>query len=178
MKRFSAVLFTLAALALTAGCHAQLPVTSSYNVNYSATFPTAPACSATPPALPCQLAFSWAAQTAGVCPSAAAVPSPYALACTSASQVTSCTQAAAPTGTTICAIAQTVQGGANSPPTVPITVAIPSIPAVPTAPAAAPAAVTTAQLSKPAIAPAPMPAVTAKDTAAPTGLVAVVERVR
>ena len=165
-------------LALAAGCHAQLPVTSSYNVNYSATFPTAPPCSATPPALPCQLSFSWAAQASGACPSATATPSPYVLACTTASQVTSCTQTEAPTGTTICAIAQTAQGGANSAPTVPINVIIPSLPGVPTAPAAAPAAVVTAGLVKPAFAPTPVPAVTAKDTAAPTNFVATVERVR
>jgi hypothetical protein len=141
MKRIFAA---LAFLALATGCHAQLPV-SSYSINYSATAPAG--CTSTDP---CQIAYSYAAQAAGTCPSTSATPPAYALACTSASGTATCTQANAPAASTLCAIAQTVQGGLNSVSTTPITVIIPALPLAPTAPAAAPSGTQTAETAQPA----------------------------
>jgi hypothetical protein len=119
MKRIFAA---LAFLTLATGGHAQAPV-RSYSINYSATAPVG--CTSTDP---CQIAYTYAAQVAGTCPSTSATPSAYVLACTSASGAATCTQANAPPASTLCAIAQTVQDGANSVPTTPITVIIPALP--------------------------------------------------
>jgi hypothetical protein len=141
MKRlFASLIFLVAA----AGCRAQLPVTTSYNVNYSATAP--PTCT---PANLCQIAYSFAAQVSGSCPATTAAT--YALACTSTSGTATCQQSTVTPGQTFCAIAQTVQGGANSLPTVPILVAIPAIPATPASPAASLVAVQTAQIETPPV---------------------------
>lgn len=125
-------------LLFAVGCHAQLPV-SSYSISYSATAPAGCTVSA-----PCQIAFSVTPQVSGACPSTSGTT--YSLACTSASGAAACTQANAPSGTNLCAIAQTVQGGLNSVPTVPITVVVPVLPSPPTAPAAAPSGVQTASV--------------------------------
>lgn len=125
--RFAKSLLLLFALCgIAAGCHAQLPV-SSYAINYNATAPSA--CTSTSP---CQIAYSDVVQTGSSCP--ATTGTNYAAACTSASGSTSCSHSNVTPNSTICAIAQTVQNGANSSAAGPISIAVPALPGQPTNP--------------------------------------------
>jgi hypothetical protein len=125
MKR----LLPIALLLALAGCvHAQQPVTT-YEINYSADYPTT-GCNGA--AVGCSIEFSDAPQVAGACPTVIST-----IACTTAIGATTCSHTNAPTGTTVCAVAQTVQGGITSAATAPILVVVPALPGVPTNPTGA-----------------------------------------
>jgi hypothetical protein len=118
MKRLLPVLLLVLA---AAGCHSQQP-TTVFGISYTA---TAPASCTT--ASPCQIEYSDAPQVNGACPTSLPV-----LGCVSALGASGCTHQNVTTGVTYCSVANTVQNGATSLPSVVITLAIPAIPPPPT----------------------------------------------
>jgi hypothetical protein len=119
--KIKSLLLALASVMAIAGCHAQQPVTT-YAIDYSATAPAS--CTAT---APCSIEYSVAVEVSGACP--ASLPT---IACTSTAGSTTCAQSNAPTGTTVCVVAQTVQNGVTSVATTPIQVVVPALPGQPT----------------------------------------------
>lgn len=131
MKRI--VLLTVMFVAATfaaLGCHAQVPPATTYVVNLTWTAPVASGnwtgCTT---AAPCTFAIYRAPQASGACP--ASTSTSYVAVTTTASG-TAYTDTTAPTGTTVCYIAETVQSGVNSGPSNTATATVPGLPTAPT----------------------------------------------
>lgn len=124
-KIFAAFVF----LALTVGCHAQVPQTT-WEVNVTWTAPSV--CST---ASPCIFVVSRAAPVAGTCP--VNTGTTYAQVGSSASQASSLTDTTVSPGQSYCYVAQTQQAGGTGLPSAPSNVVpVPTNPPAPGTPAA------------------------------------------
>lgn len=126
MKNFLYAFALLPLLTISAGCHAQVPVSPAPSVALTWVAPSG--CTT---AAPCVFAISRTAIASGSCP--ASNGTAYALIGTSASNATTYTDSAASAGNINCYIAQTQQGTPvlTSAPSNTASVTVPSLPSAP-----------------------------------------------